>query len=215
MGNLLHHEVKFVPGVGEKRAKLLEKELGVRTIGDLLYLFPYRYIDRTRIYKIGEIQDGTLSYIQLRARIEGMQILGTGPKKRFRVVVSDGSGRAELIWFKGLSWIQKNLEINREYIIFGRPSFFNGTLNVIHPDMESTVVNPNRFQPGVQGVYRTTEKLTEGHINTKTLFTLICNAWQMAEGQIEETLPPEVLRNYNLMGLRDALYHIHFPVDQG
>ncbi|MDR0955374.1 MAG: ATP-dependent DNA helicase RecG [Rikenellaceae bacterium] len=214
MSNVLDNPVKFVPGVGEKRAKLLEKELGVRTLGDLLYLFPFRYIDRTRIYRIAEIQDDSLAYIQLRARVEAMQVVGTGPKKRLRVVVSDGSGHAELVWFKGLAWIQKRIELQREYIIFGRPSLFNGVLNLVHPDVESTLGEGSRFQPGVQGVYRTTEPLVNNHINTKTLFTLVCNAWQLADGRIEETLPPEIIREYNLMGLRDALYNIHFPTDE-
>lgn len=214
MSNVLDNEVKFTPGVGEKRAKLLEKELGVRTVGDLLYTFPFRYIDRTRIYRIGEITDDSLAYIQLRARVEAMQVVGAGPKKRFRVVVSDGSGYAELVWFKGIAWIQKQLELNREYIIFGKPSMYNGTLNIVHPDVESTAVEKPRFQPGVQGVYSTTELLVNSHINTKTLFTLVCNAWQLADGRIEETLPDGIIREYNLMGLRDALYNIHFPADE-
>ena len=211
MSNPLNNAVKFIPGVGEKRAKLLEKEIGVRTLGDLLYHFPYRYIDRTRIYRIDDIKDDSQAYIQLRARVEGMQVVGAGPKKRFRVVVSDGTGYAELVWFKGVAWVQKQLEANREYIIFGRPSFYNGTLNIVHPDVESTLTDSVRFQPGVQGVYSTTERLNDGHINTKTLYTLVCNAWQQADGRIEETLPPEIIREYNLMGLRDALYNIHFP----
>ena len=215
MGNILNNEIKFVPGVGEKRAKLLEREIGVRTLGDLLYYFPYRYIDRTQIYRIGEIKDDSQAYIQIRARIEGMQVVGAGPKKRFRALVNDGSGRAELVWFKGIGWIQKNLELNREYIIFGRPSFYNSTLNMVHPDMESTLTEKTgRFQPGVQGVYSTTEHLVNGHVNTKTLFTLVCNAWQLADGKIEETLPPEIIQEYHLMGLRDALYNIHFPTNE-
>ncbi len=214
MADVLQNEVKFVPGVGERRAKLLEKELGVRTVGDLLYTFPFRYIDRTRIYRIGEITDDSQAYIQLRARIEGMQVVGAGPKKRLRVVVGDGSGHAELVWFKGIPWIQKQLETGREYIVFGKPMFFNGTLNIVHPDMEPVGAEKPRPQPGVQGVYSTTEALIAGHINTKTLYTLVCNAWQLADGRIGETLPPEVLREYRLMGLRDALYNIHFPADE-
>ncbi len=214
MNYILNNEIKFLPGVGERRAKLLEKELGIRTVGDLLYTFPFRYIDRTRIYRIDEIKDDAAAYIQLRARVEGMQVVGAGPKKRFRVLVSDGSGRAELVWFKGIPWIQKRLEPNREYIIFGRPTFFNGTLNIVHPDMEPIGGERPRPQPGVQGVYSTTEALINAHINTKTLYTLVCNAWHLADGRIEETLPPEILREYRLMGLRDALYNIHFPPDE-
>lgn len=214
MSDILQNKIQFVPGIGEKRAQLLGKELGIKTLGDMLYYFPYRYIDRTRIYTIREIKDDSMAYIQLRARIEGMQIIGAGPKKRFRVIVSDGTGHAELVWFKGINWIQKQLELNREYIIFGKPSFFNGVLNIVHPDMESTLVEKERFRTGVQGVYSTTERLNDGHISTKTIYTMVCNAWQMAEKQITESLPASVIQEYHLMGLSDALYNIHFPTNQ-
>ena len=214
MGYILDNDVKFLTGVGERRALLLQKELGIRTLGDLLYYFPFRYIDRSRIWRIGEIADDSLTYLQLRARITGFQHVGSGPKKRFIAVVADGSGTAELVWFKGINWIEKRLEAGREYIIFGRPAFFNGALNLVHPEVESVLEQANRFHAEVQGVYSTTEKLNNGQLGTKAIYTLMCNLWPQVEGHLRETLPGDVMSRYGLVPLRDALYNIHFPTSQ-
>ena len=209
--NILDNEIKFLSGVGERRAALLNRELGIYTLRDLLYYFPFRYIDRTRIFAIGEIGDGSQTYVQLRARITGLRHVGSGPKKRLVVSVSDGTGIAELVWFKGIAWIEKRLETGREYIVFGRPTFFNGMLNLVHPEVESTLDQANRFHAGVQGVYSTTEKLNNSQLGTKAIYNLVCALWPQAEGHIEETLPEAVRTEYGLAGLRDALRNIHFP----
>lgn len=214
MASVLDNDIKFLSGVGEQRAALLRGELGVATVGDLLYYFPFRYIDRSRIFSIGEIRDESLTYIQLKARITGFQHLGSGPKKRFVAIVEDATGEAELVWFKGIGWIEKRLEQGREYIIFGRPTFFNGQLNLVHPEVESTLAQQNRPSHGVQGVYSTTEKLTGAHLGTKALYTLVCNAWAQAENHIRETLPEEILRENHLIGLKEALRNIHFPENE-
>lgn len=214
MGYILDNDIKFLSGVGERRAFLLQKELGIRTLGDLLYYFPFRYIDRSRIWQIGEMTDDSLTYVQLRARITGFQHVGSGPKKRFVVMVSDGSGMAELVWFKGINWIEKRLEVGREYIIFGRPSFFNGVLNLVHPEMESTIEQVNRFHTHVQGVYSTTESLNNNQLGTKAIYTLLCSLWPQVDGQLRETLPTEIMQRHGLISLHDALYNIHFPTSQ-
>ena len=211
MSQPLDNDIKFLTGVGEARANLLRTELGIRTVGDLLRHYPYRYIDRTRFYRIGEIRDDSLSYIQLRARITGFQHAGGGAKKRFVATVSDGSGTAELVWFKGIGWIEKQLEMGREYIIFGRPAFFNGSLSLVHPEVESTLAQQNRPAAGVQGVYSTTEKLNNKRLGTKAIYNLVCNAWALAGERIAETLPQRILEEYRLPSLRDALHDIHFP----
>lgn len=213
MSQPLDNDIKFLTGVGEARANLLRTELGIRTVGDLLRHYPYRYIDRTRFYRIGEIRDDSLSYIQLRARITGFQHAGGGAKKRFVATVSDGSGTAELVWFKGIGWIEKQLEMGREYIIFGRPAFFNGSLSLVHPEVESTLAQQNRPAAGVQGVYSTTEKLNNKRLGTKAIYNLVCNAWALAGERIAETLPQRILEEYRLPSLRDALHDIHFPAN--
>ena len=131
MGNMLNNSVKYVAGVGEARAKLLGKELGIITISDLLRHYPFRYIDRTKIYRIADVgEQMASSLVQIRARITGIAYAGTGRKQRFTAYASDSSGSAELTWFQGIKWIEKSVEVGREYIIFGRPSFYRGELRM-------------------------------------------------------------------------------------
>lgn len=214
MGYILDNDIQFLSGVGERRARLLRSELGIRTLGDLLYHFPFRYIDRSRIWRIGELRDDSLTYVQLQVRITGFRHVGAGAKKRFVATVADATGTAELVWFKGIGWIEKRLEQGREYVVFGRPAFFGGVLSLVHPEVESVLDQKNRFHSSVQGVYSTTEKLSNAQLGTKAIHSLMCNLWPQVDGRLRETLPNEVIREYGLVPLRDALYNIHFPTSQ-
>ena len=214
MGYILDNDIQFLSGVGERRARLLRSELGIRTLGDLLYHFPFRYIDRSRIWRIGELRDDSLTYVQLQVRITGFRHVGAGAKKRFVASVADATGTAELVWFKGIGWIEKRLEQGREYVVFGRPAFFGGVLSLVHPEVESVLDQKNRFHSSVQGVYSTTEKLSNAQLGTKAIHALMCNLWPQVDGRLRETLPDAVIREYGLVPLRDALYNIHFPTSQ-
>ena len=214
MGYILDNDIQFLSGVGERRARLLRSELGIRTLGDLLYHFPFRYIDRSRIWRIGELRDDSLTYVQLQVRITGFRHVGAGAKKRFVATGADATGTAELVWFKGIGWIEKRLEQGREYVVFGRPAFFGGVLSLVHPEVESVLDQKNRFYSSVQGVYSTTEKLSNAQLGTKAIHSLMCNLWPQVDGRLRETLPDEVIREYGLVPLRDALYNIHFPTSQ-
>ena len=214
MGYILDNDIQLLSGVGERRARLLRSELGIRTLGDLLYHFPFRYIDRSRIWRIGELRDDSLTYVQLQVRITGFRHVGAGAKKRFVATVADATGTAELVWFKGIGWIEKRLEQGREYVVFGRPAFFGGVLSLVHPEVESVLDQKNRFYSSVQGVYSTTEKLSNAQLGTKAIHSLMCNLWPQVDGRLRETLPDEVIREYGLVPLRDALYNIHFPTSQ-
>ena len=212
---VLSREVKYISGVGEVRAKLLEREVGVRTLEDLLMRFPYRYIDRTRILRIDEVDESMeSSYIQLRCRMVGKSFTGEGAKRRFMVEVTDASGSAELLWFHGIKWIEKRVEIGREYIIFGRPSFYRGRMSLIHPEFESVEQALSRkSESGFQGIYSTTEKLSEA-IGTKAMQRIVFSAWQLAATDptaFAEPLPEEMRRRNGLMPLKEAIYNIHFP----
>ena len=212
---VLSREVKYISGVGEVRAKLLEREVGVRTLEDLLMRFPYRYIDRTRILRIDEVDESMeSSYIQLRCRMVGKSFTGEGAKRRFMVEVTDTSGSAELLWFHGIKWIEKRVEIGREYIIFGRPSFYRGRMSLIHPEFESVEQALSRkSESGFQGIYSTTEKLSEA-IGTKAMQRIVFSAWQLAATDptaFAEPLPEEMRRRNGLMPLKEAIYNIHFP----
>ena len=182
---LLDQDIKFLPGVGEKRAVLLAAELGVRTFGDLLWYFPFRYIDRTKVYRIGEVRSDSPALIQIKARVEGMSWQGEGRKKRLRVIVSDGSGSAELVWFKNGTWIEKKLEPQREYLIFGRPAVFRNELSFVHPEVDLVEKLVNRPGGGLQGVYSTTEKLTNIQLGAKGIYNLICALWLVAYTQLK------------------------------
>ena len=213
--SVLSHDIKFVAGVGEVRARLLEREVGVRTIGDLIYRFPYRYIDRTRVWRIDEVDESLEStYVQLRVRIVGFAYSGELRKRRFIVEASDASGTCELIWFQGIKWIERRLEVGREYLIFGRPSFFRNRLSIIHPDIEPIEQALSRKQEsGFQGIYASTERLAEG-ISAKAMYNIVLNAWHLIAADptaIVEPLPEDMRRRNGLMTLSEALYNIHFP----
>ena len=212
MGSMLNNSIKFVQGVGEVRAKLLEKELGIVTMRDMLYHFPFRYIDRSRTYKVGEVtEDNAAAYIQLRVRVVGKSFAGEGRKQRFSVYAADDTGRVELIWFRGIKWIEKMIEPNREYIVFGRPSFFRGEFSMVHPEIEiiEKALSQKR-ESGLQGIYSTTEKLS-ATLGAKGMYNIICSLWGVVRGHIKEYLPEYIIRKYGLMSLSDALYNIHFP----
>ena len=137
------------------------------TFGDLLYYFPFRYVDRTRLFRIGDIGGDAPAYIQVRARVTGMAYEGEGRKRRLRVFVSDGSGRADLVWFSGTKWIEKRIEAGREYVVFGRPTLFRGELSFVHPEIDLVEALVNRPSGGLQGVYGTTEKLSGIQLGSK------------------------------------------------
>lgn len=215
MNSFLDNSVRFLKGVGDKRAALLQKELGIVTMRDLLYYFPFRYVDRSKIYKIAEIKDDSQAYVQLRVRIEGLSHQGAGRKKRLAAYVSDDTGSAELIWFSGIKWIEKRLEPGREYIVFGRPGFFNGDLSIVHPEMESVGGVRPRPVNGVQGIYSTTETLSSNQLGSKGIYNLICNLWEVAAGHITETMPQGIMQENGLVPLKEALENIHFPSSAG
>ena len=212
MASWLDNNVKYVAGVGEARAKLLEKELGILSIGDLLRHYPFRYIDRTKIYSIGELNENmNTSLVQLRARVTGIGYAGSGRKQRFSAFVSDSTGSAELIWFQGIKWIEKSIEVGREYLIFGRPSFFRGEVSLVHPELDLVEKALSRkSHSGMQGIYPSTEKIGST-LGAKGFYKIICNAWATAEQHIAEFMPRSVLERYNLMPLKEAIYNIHFP----
>ena len=209
MATILDNSVKFVPGVGEVRAKLLEKELGIVTIGDLLSFYPFRYVDRTKIHSIAEITSAMeTSLVQVRARITGVAYSGTGRKQRFTAFASDSTGSVELTWFRGIKWVEKSVEVGREYIIFGRPSLFRNEVQFTHPELElveQALSRADRF--AMQGIYSSTEKIAST-LGTKGFFKIISNAWAAAEKHITETMPQWLRDKYSLPPLKQAMHDI-------
>ncbi len=207
----LETDIKFIAGVGEVRARLLDKELGIRCVGDLLEHYPFRYIDRTKVYRIADIADDSATFVQFRGRVTGFSYAGEGRKRRFTAHVQDATGAAELTWFHGIKWIEKQLEVGREYMIFGRPTFYRGELRMVHPEIETVEqALSRRMESGMQGVYPSTEKLSST-LGTKGFYQLVCNAWAAVGGRIPEPLPEPLRTRCGLMTRAEAIYNIHFP----
>ncbi|MCD8072536.1 MAG: DEAD/DEAH box helicase, partial [Alistipes sp.] len=210
MASYLDNSIRFLKGVGDSRALLLQKELGICTMRDLLWYFPFRHIDRSRFYRVAEIRDESIAYIQLRVRIEGISTQGAGPKARLTATARDETGTVELTWFRGIKWISKRIEAGRQYVVFGRPGFYGGRLQMIHPEIDA--VGTVRERPaGMQGIYGTTEALTSARLGSRGIYDLVCNLWNVAKEHITETLPGRIMSGYGLIPLRDALENIHFP----
>ena len=208
----LDTEITYLQGVGPKRAELLNKELNIFIFRDLLYYFPYKYIDRTRFYKIAEL-DPDLPFVQIRGVIKGYSTEGHGTGKRLVADFQDETGTLKLIWFKGGKWITGNYTPGVEFIVFGKPGVFNGTVNIIHPEIEAADKLAERINSALQAQYSTTEKLKNQFVTSKTISKLIGNMLKQIKTRLPETLPVYVASRYKLMELHDALHKIHFPAN--
>jgi ATP-dependent DNA helicase RecG len=213
MNDFLDNDIKFLPGVGPKRAELLSKELNISTYRDLLYYFPYKYIDRTRFYKIEEL-DPDLPFVQIKGVIDGYYSEGRGTGKRLVAEFSDETGTIKLVWFKGLKWIMDSYPPGKEFIIFGKPGVFNGAINLIHPEIEAAEKKAERLFSAFQAQYSTTEKLKNNFITSKFISKLEGSLLKQIDSRLSETLPSYIVSGYHLMDLNDAIHKIHFPSDQ-
>lgn len=202
-------DIKFLPGVGPQRAALLDKELGIRSFHDLLYYFPYKYVDRSRIYLISEI-DGSMPFIQLKGKILGFETVGEGRQRRLIAHFSDGTGVVDLIWFQGIKFLVGKYKLNKEYLVFGRPTVFNGRYNIAHPDVDE-VTEAKPATMGLQPYYNTSEKMKRSSLNSHAIEKLMTTLLQQIKQPLPETLTPALLAKHHLMPLTEALMNIHFP----
>ena len=213
MTDLAKLDIKYLPGVGPKRADLLNKELEIHTYLDLLHYYPYKYIDRSKTYKISEI-DGSMPYIQLRGRIVSYNTHGEGARRRLTALFSDGTGVIELVWFKGIRYITERYKPGTEYTLFGRPTLFNGKFNIAHPELDP-IDDRIDNTTGLQGYYNTTEKMKNAFLNSKALQKMVYTLLTSIQAPLPETLPAPVIAHMQLMGITDALRNIHFPISVG
>ena len=210
--DFLDTEITYLQGVGPKRADLLNKELSIFTFRDLLYYFPYKYIDRTRFYKIAEL-DPDLPFVQIKGTIKGYSTEGQGTGKRLVADFQDETGSLKLIWFKGGKWITGSFTPGVEYIVFGKPGVFNGIINIIHPEIEAADKLADRLNSALQAQYSSTEKLKNQFVSSKTISKLVGNMLKQLKIRIPETLPEYLVTRYKLMDLHEALHKIHFPAN--
>ncbi len=208
--DLASQDIKYLPGVGPKKADLLAKELDIHSAEDLLRHYPYKYIDRSRFYYIHEISE-EMPFIQLKGRIIRFEKVGEIHKQRLVAVFTDGRDTIELVWFKGINFILDKYKVGTEYVVFGKPGFFNAKFNLQHPDIDLPSQLPPPEQMGLQPFYNTTEKMKNSFLNSKTIQKIIFPLLQSIKSGIPESLPAYILKKFVLMNLTDSLVNIHFP----
>jgi len=210
MQDLSLQNIMYLPGVGPKKADILRKEINVTSCEDLLYYFPFKYIDRSKIFKILEI-DGNMPYIQLKGKIYGYSTLGEGYKKRLTATFYDDTGDIDLIWFQNIKSIQNHYKQGVEYILFGKPTYFNGKIQVAHPELETEDQFFNG-EVGIQGQYNTTERMKDVFLHSRAIQKLIVAILENVKEKIPETLPDFLTRKAHVISLDEAIRNIHLPV---
>jgi len=211
MDKLLSEDLQYLPGVGPKKAELLRKEIDVSTVGDLIQYYPYRYIDRTKFYKIQEI-NGDLAYVQVIGRFINMQLIGVKPKQRLVVQFTDGTGTIECVWFKSISWVKDAINPNADYVLYGKPTVFNRSYSIVHPEFESLEKYKSQVHSSLGAMYNTTEKMKKGGLTSKAIHSIMRTIIsRIQKTSVLETLPNYLLQKCKLPILKDAIVNIHFP----
>lgn len=211
MSQFFDTKIEFLKGIGPQKASLLGKDFGIFTFGDFIQIFPFRYEDKTQFYKINQLKTD-LPNVQVRGRIVNAATSGVGHKERLNVKFRDETGEVELIWFKGVNWVKKNIIVGQEYVIFGKPAAFGNKLNFAHPDIE-----PYQEQKSGTGflspVYHTSETMKKRFLDSKGIARAMQVLLPKAIPEIEETLPEYLLSKYGLIGKKESMANIHFPSD--
>ncbi|MGV3585986.1 MAG: ATP-dependent DNA helicase RecG [Adhaeribacter sp.] len=211
MSGFFNTKIEFLKGIGPQRALLLQQELNIFTYGDLIQHYPFRYLDRTQFYQLAEVYED-LPYIQVKGRIRSKELLGEGRKQRLSVILTDASGEIELVWFKGVKWMNTSLKTHTEYIVFGKPTLFNGRINMAHPEMEEAT-EVKQDQSYLQPVYSTTEKLKNHRLDSKAISKIMAELLKLAAPNIPESLTPDIIDQYKMLSKREALLQVHFPAN--
>jgi ATP-dependent DNA helicase RecG len=209
--------IEYLKGVGPARAALLNTELGIFTYADLLQHYPFRYEDRTRFHNIRELTE-ELPAAQLKGRLRYWEVVGEGPKTRLVGTFTDGTGTMDLVWFQGISWLEKNLRRDGEYVVYGKPVAFGGKFSITHPELEVLTEASDRPENEAGGhwqpVYNLTERLRKRHVDSKVIARMQRTLLEAALPYIRETLPAELIQKYRLISKKEALWHIHLPANE-
>jgi ATP-dependent DNA helicase RecG len=200
----------YLKGVGSSRASLLKKELGISTFQDLLNLFPNRYLDRTKYFKINELVNSNAE-IQIIGQIKGFSEAGTGRAKRLVATFSDGTGSIELVWFRGAKWIKDSLKLHTDYVVFGKTNVFGNKHSMPHPEVELLSEHESALRSAMQAIYPSTEKLTNRGISNRVLTKIMQQLFLETKGKFAETLPDILRSELKLITKSEALFNIHFP----
>lgn len=208
--NLLDTPIEYLKGVGPERAKLLKQEFDIHSFGDLLRWYPYRYVDRTRFYKSNEIS-GDLLYVQLRGQILSLKSSGHSKGARMTAQFVDDAGSVELIWFAGLKWLQGKYKPGQEYVVFGKPTVYNGKINIAHPETEEITDENLKRTSALQPMYSSSERSKMKGLDSKGIMKLQKTISLLVESKIPETLPEKIIENLKLLSREETLKQIHFP----
>jgi len=206
----LSDPIQFLPGVGPKRAETLKAELQIETVEDLLQYYPYKHIDRSKFYKVNSLH-GDLPYVQIRGHFIHFAETGKGRHNRLNAIFADETGEVEIVWFRGVKWIQEKLKRNVEYVLFGKPTWFMDKINIAHPEIEEWARFEASLTTGFQPQYSLTEKLKQDYITSKTITKMMETAWAKYGHLINETLPSRITEPLRLMHRKQAILQIHFP----
>ena len=212
MDDLLKQDIQYLPGVGPGRKKMLVEEIGVATFGDLLLFYPYKYVDRSRLYTIRELS-GEMPYVQVRGEILSFETFSSGPRKQ-RVVAhfSDGTGVMDLTWFNGGKYARDNYKARTPYVAFGKPTVFNGRFNIVHPELDPAD-SIDLSTMGLHPCYTTTERMKRGGLTSRSMERLTRALIERLREKLPETLTPDIIKRLGLMGRDEALRAIHHPRD--
>jgi ATP-dependent DNA helicase RecG len=215
MSRFLESPIEFLKGVGPQRGALLRKELNINTFGDLLQHYPFRYVDRSVIQRIRDINPHT-QFIQLKGKVSNMRIVGEKQAKRLVVIFKDDSGEIELVWFKSIDWMMKTLNNQAVYLLFGKPAAFNGTYNIVHPEIELFGEQVDaQTAKGLQPVYSTTEKAKKRNIDSRAISRLTQTLFEaLKESELPDFLPQALKQQYKLCSRFEATTHIHYPQNE-
>src|SRR5690554_3606089 len=209
MSEFLKTKIEYLKGVGSKKADILRKEINISTYYDLLYYFPYRYVDKTHYVKISEIQSSEI-YIQVVGKIVDTELIGNGRSTRLVAKLADDTGVIDLVFFKGLKWVKESLIVGNYYVIFGKPTLFNNEYNFAHPEFESLVSHQQQEAEKFSPQYNTSEKMKNSFLNSKAISKLTKTLIQNID-YLPETLPKYIIQQLNLISYEEALKQIHFP----
>lgn len=210
MYDVLEQDIKYLPGVGPHRKELLQKELGIATFGQLLEYFPYKHVDRSRIYAIDQLT-ADMPFVQVKGRILSFEEVSMTPrKKRITAYLTDGHGVMDLVWFQATKYVMQSYQVGIEYIVFGKPTFYNGRFQIAHPEMErADKVELSKM--GLQPYYNTTERMKKAGLTSRAMERLTRTLLEKLPFPLSETLPPFITQRLNLISRDEAMRKIHYP----
>ncbi|MFZ4798194.1 MAG: ATP-dependent DNA helicase RecG [Bacteroidia bacterium] len=206
----LNTKIEYLKGVGPAKAELLQKEFAIFTFNDLLYYFPYRHIDRSKMYQISQIDD-TIQYIQLKGTISNLKTIGTGAGARLTATLNDGTGSIELLWFQGQKWIRESLLAGKPYVVFGKVSEFNRTFSIVHPSLEDPAQVNEKLYMKMMPLYNASEKAKKRGLDARAIMKFTNTLLTDSRFDIGENLPDYLIKKYKLMPRKEAMIQIHFP----